>query len=289
MPACTTNPLTNRLDTPETNAATRALFGYVPVDPLPVKPKSSIETCEGTERSEWLPTIESLPDNAVRVAVRDINASGTLSVTTNEIGTSGNSYQVIIDYMNSDVANEDVMIARYDLEGTQISLHGGNFENSNYRIAPAFKVLDGKTTIDATNPLTEEYSIPIFVGAGLRMTANVRVLQGSVNLNSLGAIGLAVEAGELEGSLVVQTLGVSGQQVAGLLPLPSELNTTTVQNAIVALGSIKAIIHDEDTIFTPRVLGFYQSYSISNPKIVNAMVSSLAEQRPTWWRDCQKI
>ena len=230
-----------------------------------------------------------MPDNAVRVAIRDFNSSGTFSISTNEIGTSGNSYQVIIDYMNSDVANEDVMIARYDKNGEQISLNDGNHEDSSYRISPVFLIDRGESKIDASNQFTEQYSIPIFVGAGLRMTADVTVLEGNVNLNSLGAIGLAAEAGKVEGSMVVQTLGLSSQQVAGLLPLPSELNTTTIQNAIVALGAIKAIIHDDDTIFTPRVLGFYQSYNISNPRIVNAMVSSMAETRPTWWRKCHRL
>lgn len=287
---CGFNPVNNELEAPETRAAARALFGYVPVDPLPVESKGSQETCDvGTGPEQWIPPIQSLPDNAVRVAIRDFNSSGTFSVSTNEIGTSGNSYQVIIDYMNSDVANEDVMIARYDKNGEQISLNDGNHEDSSYRISPVFLIDRGESKIDASNQFTEQYSIPIFVGAGLRMTADVTVLEGNVNLNSLGAIGLAAEAGKVEGSMVVQTLGLSSQQVAGLLPLPSELNTTTIQNAIVALGAIKAIIHDDDTIFTPRVLGFYQSYNISNPRIVNAMVSSMAETRPTWWRNCHRL
>ena len=289
LSACTpiSQSVKQQIDTPDSNAAVRALYGYVPVDPLPLQSVTSKETCdEGATNDDWLEPRDSLPDNAVRVAVRDISGNGELSVLSNDIGVEGRIYQVVIDYMNSDVANEDIYIAQYDINGDQVPIDREGDVSSTYRISSTYRKKIGETDIDVLNPHTRQFTVPVFVGTGLRMTANVRILKGSVNLTSIGAIALAAEAGRIEGSLVVQTLGIAGQQVAGLLPLPSELNTTTVQNAIVALGSIKAVMYDEETLVTPRVLGFYQSYNISNPRIVNAMVTSMAKTRPTWWRSC---
>ena len=37
----------------------------------------------------------------------------------------------------------------------------------------------------------------------------------------------------------------------------SDLSRTAAENAFVAIGSIKAMLHQEETIKFPRVVGFY--------------------------------
>ena len=136
-------------------------------------------------------------------------------------------------------------------------------------------------------PSSNEVVIPVYVGVGLRLTATVQILKGNVNLASLGAIAASVEAQKAAGSLVVQTLGINGKQVAASLPLPAELNSTTIQNAIQSLGSIKAVMYDaENTRVTPRVTGIYSPLQFNSPRLINAIVSQLAKARIPWSPAC---
>jgi hypothetical protein len=73
-------------------------------------------------------------------------------------------------------------------------------------------------------------------------------------------------------------------------PLPcryrGELNQTTIQNAVLALGSIKAILYDEkNTTVTPRVVG------ICNPvgggqQFINGVISALTVEPVAWSAPC---
>jgi hypothetical protein len=128
-------------------------------------------------------------------------------------------------------------------------------------------------------------SVPVYIGVGLRLTATVRVIKGSANLSSLGALAAGVEAGTLNGSLVVQTLGINGKSVSTALPLPSELNQTTIQSAILALGSIKAILYDDKTLITPRVVGIYNPVG-GGQQFVNGIISTMATNPVKWSPAC---
>ena len=134
-----------------------------------------------------------------------------------------------------------------------------------------------------------EVTIPVYVGVGLRLLADVRVLKGTVNLASLGAIAASVEAGSSAGSLTVQTLGLSGEKVMSAMPLPSKLNQTTVENAILAIGTIKALMYDEDKVnVTPRVTGFFLPLRYGSADLVNLIYAELAKSDVPWFRNCTK-
>jgi len=128
--------------------------------------------------------------------------------------------------------------------------------------------------------------MPVYIGVGLRLTATVRVIKGTANLSSLGSLAAGAEAGNLNGSLVVQTLGINGKGVSTALPLPSELNQTTIQNAILSLGSIKAILYDEkNTQITPRVVGIYNPVG-GGQQYINGIISALAVSPVEWDHVC---
>lgn len=101
-------------------------------------------------------------------------------------------------------------------------------------------------------------SVPTYVGVGLRLSANLFVRKGNVDLGNLIAIGAAAQANQLTGTLVIQTLGISGKSVA--LPVPSEISVSSIQNALVAIGTIKGKIYDADTAISPRVVGTYDVF-----------------------------
>jgi len=262
-------------------------FSYVPLDPLPVSTVTgaSCGTNPGVEVPEkgytFPSLLLSLPDNAVRIAVKTYDRKNVLSYVGSSVGVEGNRYQVILDYINLDVANIPFYIKTVP-EGDKLLLVSVN--RINRADARAFSPLE---TQDEKERRDGNVVIPVYVGVGLRLTANLQVLKGKLNLSSLGSIAAGVESGQASGSLVVQTLGVTGKQVSTSLPLPSELNQTTVQNAILSLGSIKAVMFDEaNTKTTPRVLGIYLPLKDGNEDLVNAIVSELAKAPIPWQRAC---
>jgi hypothetical protein len=121
--------------------------------------------------------------------------------------------------------------------------------------------------------------VPTYVGIGLRLTASVTVNEGHVDLANLVAIGAAAEAKRVSGTLVVQTLGISGPPISALVPMPSEISGSTIQNAILALGAIKSRLYDEDTDIRPRVVGVYNNLG-GGPEIIHTFISKVLANPP---------
>lgn len=147
------------------------------------------------------------------------------------------------------------------------------------------KSISGALTTEQRDNLAdegyEEFNVPIYVGIGLRIVAEGISLSGDANISGIGVIGTEAEAKRLLGSLTVQTLGVNSQAVASALPVQSELSRTTAENAFVAIGSIKAMSHQAETIKFPRVVGFYLPFPGGKP-LVNALISELSRNPVSW-------
>ena len=126
-----------------------------------------------------------------------------------------------------------------------------------------------------------QITLPVYVGVGLRATADIQSTNGKLEATGLGAIGIEAEAGKVSGTLVLQSIGVNSEKIAAQIPIQSELNRTTTQNAIVAIAAIKPLIADEESTVTPRVLGMYVPMP-ADLKLINAIVSVLAT-RPIIW------
>lgn len=256
-------------------------ISYIPLDPLPVAIRND-KSCAGAPVNAAA-LLDSLPDNAVRVSIKQVSGKGGLTLGPAAVGSEGGQYQVVLDYVNADTANIRFVIGMYTRNAD------GSYSDPQpigSNLPPGAEVLV-KRVDDESSIGSNEVVIPVNVGVGLRLTANVTVLKGSVNLASLGAIAASVEANRASGSLVVQTLGINGKQVAASLPLPSELNNTTVQNAIQSLGAIKAVIYDTaNTRIVPRVTGIYSPLQTNDPRLINAIVSQLAKSHIPWSPPC---
>lgn len=279
---------------PQTEAATQSAFTYVPLDPLPVVAEGGADCTyrEGRATSSLKPVLEALPDNAVRVAIRQLDASGSATVGPAKMGAEGHQYQVILDYINADVVNMRFVVTR-DIKGKIVGLKRQSDGAAPMNAGEAYEGAsaapgDGPgAAAQPAAPEPEESVIPVYVGVGLRLTANVTVLKGNVNLSSLGALAAEAQANNIRGALIVQTLGITGKQVTTALPLPSELNATTIQNAILALGSIKAMVYDPSTIISPRVTGVYNPLGTSDERIINQIVSGIARWPVRWQQPCK--
>lgn len=275
---------------PQSVAEKESGYTYVPIDPFAVQTIPGDSCAESPqERAKVYGTLlQSLPDNAVRMLIERFNASGSVTYGPAKLGAKGESYRVTVDYINADTINVPVWISK------RMEVYKGGIKTVSLLAAPDHKIFvpESETYIvtrekPASDAISEyvEFNIPVYIGIGLRVAATVDVIGGSANISGIGVIGAEAEAEKLKGSLVVQTLGVNGKSIAAALPIQSELNRTTAQNAIVAVGSIKALLYADETSVSPRVVGIYLPFPGGKP-LVNALISELSKERVAWPRPC---
>jgi hypothetical protein len=236
-------------------------FGYTPIDPLKADPPSYEGQKCPVDKTRLL---DALPDETMRIAVGSVSDSGHIRYGPATLGTSGSSYVVVLDYTLTQtkpmsIAVRDSTLRVLDPEQVQ------EFTESQSRTAQTDR-----------SRLTY---VPVYLGVGLRLTANVVVRSGTVNLGNLLAIGAAAQENRVSGTMVVQTLGISGAGVSALLPMPSDINTTTIQAAIQSLGAIKTKLYDDSTakLFI-RVIGYYNT--LGDGQASSARFISAALARP---------
>lgn len=171
--------------------------------------------------------LELLPDETMRFSVGQIDVSGKVSYGVANAGVAGNRYQVVLDYMKSTTFQ-----------------HPAPSESS----------------------ASQEGSAPTYVGIGMRLTAYLAVNSGNVNLNSLLALGMAGESKQVSGSIMLQTMGLSGPAISAALAIPTDISTASIQAALVSIGTIKSKIYDVGTDISPRVIGTYDVFGENTEK-----------------------
>lgn len=92
------------------------------------------------------------------------------------------------------------------------------------------------------------------VGVGLRLISLLTTLEGGINIGDLSSIGMAAKAGKLNGTMMIEVIGIKSKEVTTLIPFPSEINQTTIQTAMQALATIKSKVYDGDTRLFPQVM-----------------------------------
>ena len=242
-------------------------YGYTPLDPLPAYVDSAFLSA-GKADSQLLLNIlgnsklaNLLSDETIRMAVGTIDAKANVSFAANTIGVAGSSYVVIMDYIK--YISLPMFAVAVDSGNTK-TISALDFAQYNKKSSP----LPGQNT-------EQPVVMPLYVGVGLRITANVTVKSGTLSLGNLFGIGASGSLNQASGTLSVQTLGITGDGISALIPMPSDLNTTTIQNAILSLGQIKAKMYEPSTILSPRVLGFYNNVGGIGTVITNKVISSV--------------
>ncbi|MEM8782373.1 MAG: hypothetical protein AAGE65_05885 [Planctomycetota bacterium] len=271
---------------PQTVAATKSGYTYIPLDSFAVdltdESKQVVDTA--TDASDKRKILELLPDNNVRVSVEQFDAKGGITYGIATSTAKGSTYKVTVDYINVDTVNLQLYIAKkarnhktgiYEFVGLNEPNTGKYTFFSEYYLTER----DAPTGDDGDNYV--KVNIPIYVGIGLRVAADVESIRSNVKITSLPAISAAAEAGRVNGTLTIQTLGINGKLVSAALPLQSELNTTTAQNAVSSIGAIKALLYDENTVVRPRVVGIYLPLPGGKP-LVNAIVSAISSKPVPW-------
>jgi len=286
-------------------------YGYIPLDGLAVDQTFRADSCkpwrlitkdktvdstpsdfipEAAGKDPFKPLLQSLPDISVRFAVASIDTSGGLMFGPAKITAKNKNYRAILDYVNVDAIPVSLWIVAYKTDGSPIKPSQLNHDV----LAARYEVTIAESDKNPPKIECELVTVPVYVGIGMRLSADIRAIEGGVPLTSLGSIGLEAQAQKLTGTLTVQTIGITGESVAAALPLPSKLDQTTIENGILSIGSNRAVIYksQSDTgngiITTPRVVGLYSPIG-SEPALINAIYSELSRTRPKWARPCKAI
>ena len=242
--------LTGCVHLPQTLAEQSQGYGYTPLDPLPVILTNAV--ADDVTNSQA--TLRALPDETMRLAVGEYSGNGTITYGPASMGYAGSNYVVVLDYI------------KYNTLSLPLYQYQDFPPNTN-----RFVYLP---TVDPTK-LGPDKIIPIYVGVGIRMTANVKVNSGNVNLGNLIAIGAAADTKVVSGTLVIQTMGISGQSVSSAIPIPSDVNGTTIANALMAVGTIKSKFCDNsgDVTIKPQVLGMYNNIGSGFDDVISPLLA----------------
>ncbi|WP_221074764.1 hypothetical protein [Agarivorans aestuarii] len=324
---------------PHTQAEAINSYSYVPLEPLPIDYSFK---CDDAASGKGLQAkscneqfLALLPDNSIRISTRQTNyklgVNANIAPVGMGIGLEGNSYQIVIDYLNSvtgavgfygkwiiDVPETTytrnrcypyqrrighahlvdageiwtlLVVVAKEKETKNIFIEeypNDNLTHTDYNCGTKLSWTgEGFTEIihpKETDSLSKyvvtptQFNIPIYVGIGVRLTANINVLKGQVDLGSLSALSIAAEAGSISGNMSVQTLGINGESIRSSLLFISKIDGTTIQNAIQSMASIKADINKDSTILTPRILGYQNLVGAEGNGI--RQISSLLSHSP---------
>lgn len=95
---------------------------------------------------------------------------------------------------------------------------------------------------------------PKKIGVMFRIEAQLETAQANVDLSSLFAIGLAVKQGSASGQLRVQVHGLSGEPIGALIPSPSDISESSIQNAMECVAALKTKMYDSKVNVIPQEL-----------------------------------
>lgn len=271
------------------------------------------------EKIHVTPYQSAMPDQTVRMAVSEVTGSMSVGFGPIKAGKEGESYQVVVDYAVTDVVPLRLLV-RKTVGGqvTSYNMFGAPFTYPQYKpkdgkpveldlqkvvpatIIPSYEVyplLNGSTTEGSPHQRSlEELSksekenfklitVSTYVGYGLRITASIKIDKGTVTISGLSQLAAEASLGNVSGTMVVQTLGMTGELVSTNLPLPNELDRSTAQTAILAIGSIKALLHDPKMKIYPRIIGFSDTVG-GGARFASAILPALSGSNIVWKQPC---
>jgi len=241
--------------------------GYQPLDPQPilVKDRDGYDLGDASDRNKVL--LRALPSEAVRLVIGQADIAGNIQFGSFTAKTKIGNYVVVLDYIKYESRSLRIKVTEKlpeDLEepleneskGEYKKRKSQYFDSTPYWVRPyTYEVLEGKESDSSSlDPMVYIHNIPVYVGVGVRMMASVTVNEKNVDLGSLYGLGVGAQSKKLQGTLIIQTLGLSGENISPHIPLPSEINITTIQNAIQALATIKSKLYEANVSLVPVVL-----------------------------------
>jgi len=92
------------------------------------------------------------------------------------------------------------------------------------------------------------------VGVGMRLRANVETKKSGLNIGNLFGLALAAQKEKITGTLTFEIIGIDSKDIINLIPLPSEISTSSIANALQAMATIKSKLDDPETRLHPKLV-----------------------------------
>ncbi|WP_299528978.1 hypothetical protein [Ulvibacterium sp.] len=255
---------------------------YVPIDPMPVR--IIVDNSYDYTNKDIL---ELLPDETTKFASRELNTDidgGYMSFVS--ASSKDDKYEVIFDWIKYSSVNA-------------LAIHNGKAElilqPEDLMKTTTVKNIKGEIFLQKSDSLINSISdkiptnsdiVKIVMGVGVRMIAKFVTKKRNVSIPDILGLAVAASNNKIEGSLEINTLGITGESVTSLIPLPTEINKGSIQNLLSNVAAIREKIYTmeknkEDflkVMVTPRIIGF-QNLS-STPYTPNQISSYLYKKIP---------
>ncbi|WP_192891097.1 hypothetical protein [Vibrio bathopelagicus] len=163
--------------------------------------------------------LEFLINNAARISIKEIDENGSVNYLSSGVTSKNSYYHSTIDYIK--------------------------YHSSSIKL-PVEKNVNG------------EYDfviIGVAVGVGLRAEASFTANESGINIADIINIGASAQSKKISGSMAFQTMGIESKAISDTLPIPSELSTSTIQNALQTMATVKANIYSHETNVIPQIVG----------------------------------
>ena len=121
------------------------------------------------------------------------------------------------------------------------------------------------------------------IGVGLRLVAHIKAHKSNINFGDLFSLGLAAESNHISGTLSIEVIGIKSKEITSSIPLPSEINRTSIQQAMQALSTIKSRIYDSNTSIHPQVIAI-KSCKQDNTELEELVASLSQTKRAVNWK-----
>jgi hypothetical protein len=115
------------------------------------------------------------------------------------------------------------------------------------------------------------------IGVGLRITADLETLAGSVDLSGLIPIGLAAQDQKLTGHLKFLVYGMSNDKVSLAAPTQSILDVSSIQKAFESAAAVRILFGLEETKLEPYLIGVADIKPDDAKKAIEAAIKKLVK------------
>jgi len=99
-------------------------------------------------------------------------------------------------------------------------------------------------------------------GVGVRLRADIHTRKAGIDILNLFGITGAVSRGDATGTMRFEVMGVGGELINGLIPVPAEISEESMMAAMQAVAAIKSNLYDDGVWINPVVFQRAPAYSI---------------------------
>ncbi|HTL31416.1 MAG TPA: hypothetical protein VL282_19435 [Tepidisphaeraceae bacterium] len=207
-----------------------------------------------------------------RFSLSQFDATGKLTAMGAVGSGSAKSAVIVNDFLKYRTYPLAMVVSRDHTGTTEANTHKSIHVRSPAEFEALNATTKGKEEIDFIGV------VPVYIGVGVRILADVSEIKGDVNFASLPALAVAAATNRARGTISVGAMGISGKSMGLLIQQPVALNDATVQTALQSVGAIKASLaavgepeSDRPQAFRlrPVVMGF--ELSERRPEYINAI------------------